>query len=527
MLPERTTADRFVQTFFSKVHPNFCIFHRGSFQVKYESIWHQHASLPEPGWICVLFMIFVLGAQASSKGDSPRSTDIQSRYLKIVIRGGLQRLFLTATLANVQALLLLSLYQRNAGERNTAWMLLGHAARMAIGLGIQRDGQNGNFDPIERNTRRIVWWQLHLYEQDMSLELGRPCATQTIDVSAALPDDTITDGGDLPPDYLGHAIELARLSARVKRFVAAKSADYDKADELRQARSMLDMLERELSSWRSGLPLHMLPTYHFAVKKHRRTVIMLHVLYHHIRSVLGRPYLLGSTHLALQIPFSAQPYDTSIIEEPAQMALDSARDVLNLLMDLADNALLEGEMWHDFYYGHHASLVLSLPFLARPQAQPALHRGLVSTFLNLSRKTQLAPTYRILINVSIQFAKLVGITPDDDPSRPPSPTMQPRELSPSFNLPAHDPWSSIDYTQPEQPMTLEQLLGVGPMPSVHTGLPQPNQDMSSDLYSFGYGQATELNTSADSGQNLQMTPWEWDFFAQHFPDGTGSGSGGI
>jgi proline utilization trans-activator len=525
MLPERATADRFVQIFFNKVHPNFCIFHKGSFQVKYESIWHlgSHSVLPEPGWICVLFMIFVLGAQASNSGNSPRSTDVQSRYLKIVIRGGLQRLFLTATLANVQALLLLSLYQRNAGERNTAWMLLGHAARMAIGLGIQRDGQNGNFDPIERNTRRIVWWQLHLYEQDMSLELGRPCATEPIDVSAALPDDTITDGGDLPPDYLAHAIELARLSARVKRFVAAKSADYDKEEELSLSRYLVDILEQELSGWRSNLPLHLQTTYHFAVKKHRRTVVLLHVLYHHLRSILGRPYILCSTYQALQSIFPSNSQSKPGIEEPAQMSLEAARVVLELLLELADNELLEGEIWHDFYYGHHASLVLSLPFLARPQSQPGLHRVLVSTFLNLSRKSQLAPTYRILINVSIQFAKLVGITPDDDPSRPPSPTLQHRELSPSFAVPVNDPWSSLQYAQPEQAMTLEQLLGVGPMPSAHAALPQANQDMFSDMYSFGFGQPTDMNGLMDAGQTTQLASLEWDFFTQHFPESSSGG----
>lgn len=513
-LPERPLADRLVKTFFARVHFNMPIFHRGSFQIRYESLWNKAASssssstfsdsVPEPGWICALFMVFVLGAQATDQAQLPASTDLQSRYLSLVIRHGLQRLVLTATLTNVQALLLLSLYQHNVGERNTSWMLLGNATRMAMALGLQRDGENGNFDAIERNVRRMLWWQLQLFEQNMSFELGRPCSTEAIEVTASLPDEDVTDGGDSPPGYLANAISLGHLSLRVKRFVAAYSTEFDKASNLARVVPLAEHLDRQLMEWRLSLPPHLHQGAHAATPKHRRLILMLHTCFHHIRSILGRPYLLCAVHTSLEGTQSTPVSGTMLADtEPAfrvqlmaRRALESAGDSLLALLDIAQHELIEGEIWHDFYYGHHASMMLSLPFLVESHLSSDTHRGLVSTFLNLSQRTSLAPTYRILVKVSIQFAKLVGIGPEDDPSRPPSPHLFPREQEATATLPEHslwheqrvDQWSETNLQPQTQPLTLEQLLGVGgPVsPIVSSGHGNPPDLDFSDLYNYGF-----------------------------------------
>jgi proline utilization trans-activator len=237
LLPPRGIADRLVSAFFDRVHTNFPLFHRGTFQIRYEALWPTARSSHAPGfdtdtgWLCVLYMVFVLGAQALERDTLKEATAIQGRYLAIVVREGLQRLVLTATMANVQALALLSLYQHNAGERNTAWMLMGHASRMAVALGMQRDGENGNFDFIIRNLRRTIWWTLFLFEQNLSFILGRPSATSTLDISASLPDEAASDGTrDAPPGYLEYAVKLGVISAKIKRFTAANSTKYDKPD---------------------------------------------------------------------------------------------------------------------------------------------------------------------------------------------------------------------------------------------------------------------------------------------------------
>jgi len=463
LLPDRKLGDRLVKAFFDRVHLNFNLFHRGTFQVRYESSWSPANRRPggelalDPGWLCVLLMVFVLGSQALERDGLKEATSLQVRYLAVVVRAGLQRLILTATMSNVQALALLSLYQHNAGERNASWMLIGHASRMAVALGMQRDGESQNFDFIARNSRRTVWWTLFLFEQNLSFILGRPSATSTVDISASLPDESVTDGGDTPPGYLDHAVRLGEISAKVKRYTASVSPLYDRASQLLKTIGLAVQLDEVLQRWLDDLPAHLRPDTHFATSKHRRSVLLLHATFNHTRSVLGRPHLLCRTNHALEtggrsslseVPLVAPPATSPdsgelgpmppLVEQFAQSSLAASRKCISTLIDLASSGSLEGEVWYDYYYMHHAALILSLPFLGDSSRQDRLlDRGLVSTALNLAQKSRLAPTYRILINVSIQFAKIVGIGPDDDPSRPSSPRGGPHGLHSISNLRGH------------------------------------------------------------------------------------------
>lgn len=565
MFPTRAVGEKLVQAFFDRVHPDFPLFHRGTFQVRYESVWASRQSDKadglEHGWLCVLYMVFVLGAQALERDGFEEAMTIQARYLSVVFREGLQRLILTATHSNVQALALLSLYQHNAGERNTAWMLIGHAARMAVALGMQRDGENANFDYFVRNNRRLVWWSIYLFEQNLSFVLGRPSATSSIPISADMPDESSMDSGNAPPGYLKHAVKLGDLSGKIKRFVAAVSTDYDKAEELERASEMAIHLGNVLSEWARSLPLHLRPEAQFATLKHARAVLLLHVTYQHLQSVICRPYLLCKIDRDLDTVQSPLPTNlgavSSNIARLAQSSLDAAKICMGMLIDMANLGLLEGETWYDYYYIHHASLVLSLPLLVEssdPQWAP--HRALVSTAINIAQKSRLAPTYRILVNVSIQFAKIVGVGPDDDPSRPSSPrgtrpllhdgvmlggsgrfpdqnvsmsrsidTFQTR-ADPSHQVNADalnhiltsssgnttfdntpfQPWSFLPTNNPStssQPLSLEQLLSL-PSTSFNgdstANTLSSSSDMGfSDMLSFGFGLPnTEMSNSVPS-----------------------------
>lgn len=127
-LPDREVADALVEAFFEQVHPSYLLFHRGTFQLRYESIWiPNQIREPAPGWICCIFMVFVFGAQALEHHDKQQSMFLQRRYLTLV-QSRLHHLINTTSLVNIQALLLLQLLQHNASERNAAWMLLGCAS---------------------------------------------------------------------------------------------------------------------------------------------------------------------------------------------------------------------------------------------------------------------------------------------------------------------------------------------------------------------------------------------------------------
>ena len=430
ILPTRRIADSLIQAFFDRVHPNYLLFHRGSFQTRYGSIWRSTTAdslKAEPGWLCCLFMVCVFGAQALEKHQPEDSTNLQRRFLKHV-RARFTQLALTASLANVQALLLLQLYEHSAGERNTAWILLGQATRMAIALGMHREGTLHNFDPMEANTRRVVWHTLYAFEQYVSLQLGRPTTMKALEVNIGLPDESLLDGNNLPAGHLKHESQLLDLTRKVHHFATAASPNCFNVDILVSLLESAASLGSEFDIWRRNLPSHLVVECTFHSPRHRRSILLLHMMYHHIRSTITRPYLLCKINLQLDNYLVHDAALANPIPEKVMILGDqcvaSASAVAQIVRLLLGENLLETIIWTDIFYLYHALMLISVSFLSAKrlesvqytQLQQNLHED-VKMMVNICQSHRLAPTYHILSSVAIQLAQIVGLTGDGGPSR--------------------------------------------------------------------------------------------------------------
>lgn len=420
ILPAREVADALVEAYFDRVHPNYLIFHRGTFQVQYESIW---VDLKRPirefesALICSVFMMFVFGAQVLEHHDGEKSAQLQRQYLELV-QSRTYQLLHTTSLLNVQAILLLQLHQHNASERNTSWALLGCASRMALSLGMHREGATGGFDSIEKELRRRIWWTLYVFEQNLCAILGRPSAIDDSEVTISLPNENMLDGADcVPPDYLDHTLRLTRILSEIKRKIYAtpnSNLTQCEAPDASVAESLLDKLE----AWHRNLPAYLRLECLSLVPKQRRAVLLLHIQYRHVQSIVTRPFVLRKAKSLISRLSNRQ---SAAQEDLDAKSLDlsytcgtSARNVASLLQQLATNGMFEGVVWQDAYYLYHCILILSLDFLARPASQKdtaedEARKTAVRQVLDSVRNMKLCPTFTILNQVSLQFAKIVGI----------------------------------------------------------------------------------------------------------------------
>lgn len=418
-LPARDLADALLEAYFDRVHPNYMVFHRGTFQICYESVWadqNRSVNSVEPGLLCSMFMIFVLGAQILAHYDEQKSAQLQQRYLDLV-KARMYQLLHTTSLLNVQALLLLQLHQHNAMERNTSWMLLGCASRMAVALGMHREGAIGGFDSIEREVRRRVWWTLYLFEQNLCTILGRPSAIDDSEVSITLPNENMLDGGDcVPPSYIDYTVRLSKLSTDIKQRMYTTPISEIQLGELPSA-AMANHLVQRLESWHRSLPLYLRVECLSRIPKQRRAVLLLHIQYHHAQCLVTRPFILhkARTQLARQLGKKNQPPDLKSNELDLSHACGTfAREIASLLQQLAVGGMFEGIAWIDAYYLYHSILVLSLDFLARPVGQQDTQEDIrrkqaVRDVIDAVRSIKLCPTFSILTQVSLQLAKIVGI----------------------------------------------------------------------------------------------------------------------
>lgn len=427
-LPLRSTADALVNAFFNHINPNYPLFHRSMFQLRYEAVWDRKSDALrdlDPGWVCCLSMIFVFGAQALEQHDQQQAALIQNRYISLV-HHTLSRLVSTTSLLNVQALLLLQLYEHNAGERNASWMFLGAASRMAVALGMHREGANAGFDPIERNIRKRVWWTTYIFEKLLSTILGRPSNIDDREVSVSLPEESMFDSNDTPPDYTANFLSLIRLLERIKRNMYPLPND-NAGPENYLINSAKEYLE-ELDSWYNKLPKHLLPDNLALPAKQSRAVLLLHVCYLYAKVLATRPILVHRVTLELESLERREPALAHMPQEILNLSrtcVQSAETSLNYLKIMYDANMLDGVSWIDVYYIYHSVFILCIDILVRPaESVPSRdelqQKAVIKSAMEITRRTRLAPTLRILAQVASQFASIVGALDEPNGTRTPN-----------------------------------------------------------------------------------------------------------
>jgi len=419
LLPTKEVSDVFVEAYFDKVHPNYLLFHRETFQLRYDSMWINPGVLlrdVEPGWVSVVFMMLVFGAQVLEDRDKGKSVQIQRHYLDLV-QGRMHQLISATTLINVQALLLLQLYQHNCTERNSAFMLLGCASRMAMALGMHRDGTSGGFDEMEREVRKRVWWTAYTFEQNQCAILGRPCAIDDTEVNVSFPNELMLDGGhSVPPGYIEYSVRLIKLMSEIRRKIYDSPISPTSPGDHPKIGVAIQFL-LDLDSWHHSLPAHLRLEFLSHPPKHRRAVMLLHILFHHTQALVSRPFVLRKVGVQLARKLGKHVRSQDLDKEEANLSHACgtfSRKCVNLLHQLILSGMFDGVAWLDAYYIYHSVFILALDFLARPwddkeTIEDQSRKKAVRDVMNALHDVKLCPTFTVLTQVSLQLAKIVGI----------------------------------------------------------------------------------------------------------------------
>ena len=420
LLPTREVSNVFVQAYFQCVHPNYLLFHRNTFQTRYDAMWLHPGTLlkdVEPGWISVVFMMLVFGAQALEDRDKAQSMHIQRHYLELV-QGRMHQLLSATILINVQAILLLQLYQHNCTERNSAFMLLGCASRMAMALGMHREGTSGGFDETEREVRKRVWWTAYVFEQNQCAILGRPCAIDDSEVNISYPNELMLDGGvSVPSGYVEYSVRLAKLMSEIRRKVYAtpitsltRPSGYSKISVA--AQFLLD-----LDTWQNNLPAHLRLDFPSHTPIHRRAVVLLHIQFHHTQALVTRPFILRKVGVQLARKLGKHVRSQDLDQEEIDLSHACgkfSRKSAELLHQLLATGRFDGIAWLDAYYVYHSIFILALDFLARPwpdteTSEDQARKQAAREVMTALHTVKLCPTFTVLTQVSLQLAKIVGI----------------------------------------------------------------------------------------------------------------------
>lgn len=311
-LPQRSLADRLVDSYFKYRHPLNTYLHEGTFRQRYTRLWlsqdlgGEEATQDILAWLGLVNLVFAFGSehvhiQKSAIGRSPSNVVDRSRFFKraktLVFSGILQ----AGKIELVQALLLMSHYLHGSLELNNCWTVVGLAIRTAQELGLYLDPANFTTDLIEQEIRKRVWWGCFVIDRVLSLKVGRPPTIHdTPAIRAGLPlavDDEYLDEqseysqpASIPSklEFFNQIVAQCRLLEKVLDMLytggnAAGEAKLRMKTDLPKLLALSIQLDGELGTWQDCLPQHLRPgssalEWHF--ERQRNVLLMRYVLSH-------------------------------------------------------------------------------------------------------------------------------------------------------------------------------------------------------------------------------------------------------
>lgn len=176
---------------------------------------------------------------------------------------------------SLQAIIFMIIFLQSSANLSTCYSYIGIALRSALRMGLHRN-LGDSFNPIERETRKRVFWTIRKMDTYVSALLGFPKVLSDDDIDQDLPievdDENITKDGIIPmPEgkisifaaFNAHTRLMAVLSKvikyiyptkRVEGSIQASSHGYYSINHAR-----IREVESDLQEWLEKLPMSLKP----------------------------------------------------------------------------------------------------------------------------------------------------------------------------------------------------------------------------------------------------------------------------
>ncbi|ETN47247.1 uncharacterized protein HMPREF1541_01439 [Cyphellophora europaea CBS 101466] len=228
VLPPRRLADSFVDAFFLIVHPLWPVVHKPTFLTGYNSLWAPSTTRDIPieftdtplFWTAVN-LVFAIGSQLSHTVEPSRRASLAAEFYARANRLCTVELIDTASVQQLQTLLLTSIYLKSTPNAARTWNVVGLAVRAAHGLGLHLE-QTHRAQPsqLDREVGRRLWYDCVIMDRLLSLAFNRPAAVSDTEV---LPPSSIDDEYLLPS---GEGVQPAQQKSYLLAFTLAISLNH-------------------------------------------------------------------------------------------------------------------------------------------------------------------------------------------------------------------------------------------------------------------------------------------------------------
>ncbi|KAJ7095169.1 fungal-specific transcription factor domain-containing protein [Mycena belliarum] len=275
--PPRDLADKLVNAYFSRFHFLNPVVDKPSFLRQYnqlmDSISDPLLARSEAAFISLVFAVFACSARLVEDARLSTSESLDDGGMGMVYYERaliLQYISHANTqIAHVQCFILLSSFLCSVNCLPQAWILVGQAVRTGQDLGLHRSPRRLGISPIDKETRRKIWWGVYSLDRMLALALGRPLGVNDSDCDVEYPVEV--DDEHLPEYFSGAALPerqpslmagsvaltgLYKIAGRVLREVYAleNCKDHLEPDRKAELQRTVESLDGELTKWCDDLP---------------------------------------------------------------------------------------------------------------------------------------------------------------------------------------------------------------------------------------------------------------------------------
>lgn len=290
----------------------------------------------------------------------------------------------------LQVVLFMILFLQASANLSTCYSYIGIALRSALRMGLHRN-LKGNFNPIELETRKRVFWIIRKMDTYVSAMLGFPMMLSADDIDQELPmeidDEYLTKDAILPmPEghmsmYVAsnaHSRLMTILATVIKDIYPIKGLESVAGNSKASytvSHAKIRTIERELHEWQDKLPLFLRPggdgspellryvyiimhliTFSFRFRvcieeglHHRLTMVhriqqLLRLAYAHVQMMLFRPFL----HYASGKTCAGKNVDERSYAAAAS-CITVCRNIIHITSEMKRRGLLVGAYWFTMY----------------------------------------------------------------------------------------------------------------------------------------------------------------------------------
>ncbi|KAI9872540.1 MAG: hypothetical protein M1830_001505 [Pleopsidium flavum] len=366
----------------------------------------EHSNLEQKGYESAIDQGYVsVPAIISLEADN----DLSVKFFKI----SRQMMDITdcRDLTSLQAVLFMILFLQSSAKLSTCYSYIGIALRSSLRMGLHRS-VSINFNPVERETRRRIFWVVRKMDIYVGALLGLPTMLSDDDIDQDFPleiDDQYVSTERALPMPAGQIslfaatnahTRILKILAKVMKYIYPIKGLGDNAhgrsnQSYLVSHTKIREIEQDLQEWMENLPMALRPGGD-APPEMARVQQLLRIAYAHVQMMLYRPFLHYVSQSCQTRPVDKRSYAC------AAACVSVSRNVVHITGEMKKRGLLIGAYWFTMYTTFFA--ILSLIFFVLENPDSATSHDILrdanegkETLASLSRRSMAADRCTVML----------------------------------------------------------------------------------------------------------------------------------